>query len=279
MTRYASSHSSAISSQSGSRSSRTPSQPRCPTYGGRKNVSGSEAISSCCAPGGAAHHRCAKLDVVVPGLPQRHEGLLSADEPGRRAVAEPLGDLGKRHADRAQPLVVHDAYSAPVLIATERLVLRRFRASDAVTLSAYRSDPAVARYQSWDAPYPLDRAEATVASLATGDPDEPGLVPVRGRAHRRQDPHRRRRRQPPREPPAGRDRFHPGHGVPRPGVRVRGRPRHPRTPVPHPRAAQGLGGVRRPQHRVGAAARTGRLHPRGAAPRSRPGSRTSGPTT
>jgi RimJ/RimL family protein N-acetyltransferase len=61
-----------------------------------------------------------------------------------------------------------------VLIATERLVLRRFRASDAVTLSAYRSDPAVARYQSWVAPYPLDRAEATVASLATSDPDEPG---------------------------------------------------------------------------------------------------------
>ena len=61
-----------------------------------------------------------------------------------------------------------------MLIATERLVLRRFRASDAVTLSAYRSDPAVARYQSWVAPYPLDRAEATVASLITGDPDEPG---------------------------------------------------------------------------------------------------------
>jgi RimJ/RimL family protein N-acetyltransferase len=61
-----------------------------------------------------------------------------------------------------------------VLIATERLVLRRFRPSDATTLSAYRSDPDVARYQSWTAPYPLEKARATVASLAVGDPERPG---------------------------------------------------------------------------------------------------------
>ncbi len=59
-------------------------------------------------------------------------------------------------------------------IVTERLALRRFRASDAATLSEYRSDPAVARYQSWTAPYPLAQAEATVATLATGDPGRPG---------------------------------------------------------------------------------------------------------
>jgi RimJ/RimL family protein N-acetyltransferase len=38
---------------------------------------------------------------------------------------------------------------------TERLVIRRFRAEDAATLAAYRSDPAVARYQSWDIPFSL----------------------------------------------------------------------------------------------------------------------------
>jgi RimJ/RimL family protein N-acetyltransferase len=61
-----------------------------------------------------------------------------------------------------------------MLIATERLVLRRFRPSDAETLSAYRSDPDVARYQSWNAPYSLAKAKAAVTSLAAGDPEEPG---------------------------------------------------------------------------------------------------------
>ncbi len=59
-------------------------------------------------------------------------------------------------------------------IVTERLVLRRFRPSDARTLAAYRSDPAIARYQSWDAPYPLERAEAAVAVMAAAQPDRPG---------------------------------------------------------------------------------------------------------
>jgi RimJ/RimL family protein N-acetyltransferase len=61
-----------------------------------------------------------------------------------------------------------------MLIATERLVLRRFRPSDAATLAAYRSDPEVARYQSWSAPYPLAAARETVAALAAGDPAEAG---------------------------------------------------------------------------------------------------------
>jgi RimJ/RimL family protein N-acetyltransferase len=61
-----------------------------------------------------------------------------------------------------------------MLIATERLVLRRFRAPDAEALSAYRSDPEVARYQSWNAPYPVDKARAAIASFAAADPEEPG---------------------------------------------------------------------------------------------------------
>jgi RimJ/RimL family protein N-acetyltransferase len=61
-----------------------------------------------------------------------------------------------------------------MLIGTERLVLRRFRAADAETLAAYRSDPEVARYQSWTAPVTVEQARVIVASLAAGDPDRPG---------------------------------------------------------------------------------------------------------
>lgn len=61
-----------------------------------------------------------------------------------------------------------------MLIATERLVLRRFRKADAPVLAAYRSDPHVARYQSWDAPFPLLRAETAVANFIASDPDKPG---------------------------------------------------------------------------------------------------------
>jgi RimJ/RimL family protein N-acetyltransferase len=57
---------------------------------------------------------------------------------------------------------------------TPRLVLRRFVPADAPAMAAYRSDPDVARYQSWTAPYPVDRAEVFIDSLASGHPDEPG---------------------------------------------------------------------------------------------------------
>jgi RimJ/RimL family protein N-acetyltransferase len=61
-----------------------------------------------------------------------------------------------------------------MLIATERLVLRRFRAADAPVLAEYRSDPEVARYQSWDAPFSLLRAETAVANFMASDPDRAG---------------------------------------------------------------------------------------------------------
>ncbi|AGZ43688.1 GNAT family N-acetyltransferase [Actinoplanes friuliensis] len=61
-----------------------------------------------------------------------------------------------------------------MLITTERLVLRRFRAGDAETLAAYRSSPDVALYQSWDAPYPLERARYAIESMAEADPAQPG---------------------------------------------------------------------------------------------------------
>jgi RimJ/RimL family protein N-acetyltransferase len=54
-----------------------------------------------------------------------------------------------------------------VLITTDRLVLRRFRAADQPALAAYRTDPDIARYQDWN-------PATTAADLAHGEPDRPG---------------------------------------------------------------------------------------------------------
>ncbi|HET6483436.1 MAG TPA: GNAT family protein [Actinoplanes sp.] len=61
-----------------------------------------------------------------------------------------------------------------MVITTDRLILRRFRKADAEPLAAYRSDPEVARYQSWDAPFSRLRAETAVANFIASDPDQPG---------------------------------------------------------------------------------------------------------
>lgn len=57
---------------------------------------------------------------------------------------------------------------------TPRLVIRRFEPGDAPALARYRSIPSVARYQSWDAPFPLERAVAFVDWLQGRHPDTPG---------------------------------------------------------------------------------------------------------
>ena len=57
---------------------------------------------------------------------------------------------------------------------TERLVIRRFGPSDAEAFARYRSLPEVARYQSWEAPYSMDRAQAFVEWMTSHHPDEPG---------------------------------------------------------------------------------------------------------
>jgi RimJ/RimL family protein N-acetyltransferase len=59
-------------------------------------------------------------------------------------------------------------------LVTNRLLLRRFTAQDADTFAAYRSIPEVARFQSWDAPYPVERARGLIAWLLGHHPDEPG---------------------------------------------------------------------------------------------------------
>lgn len=57
---------------------------------------------------------------------------------------------------------------------TDRLVIRRFGSGDASSFAAYRSDPTVARYQSWETPFSESQARDFVDSLGAGHPDTPG---------------------------------------------------------------------------------------------------------
>jgi aminoglycoside 6'-N-acetyltransferase len=57
---------------------------------------------------------------------------------------------------------------------SDRLVIRRFRVEDAASLAAYRSDPAVARYQSWDIPFSHEQARSFIERLEPANPDSPG---------------------------------------------------------------------------------------------------------
>jgi RimJ/RimL family protein N-acetyltransferase len=57
---------------------------------------------------------------------------------------------------------------------TERLILRPFRIEDLSAFVAYRSDPAVARYQSWDATYSMADAERFLDAQAGEDFGTPG---------------------------------------------------------------------------------------------------------
>jgi RimJ/RimL family protein N-acetyltransferase len=61
-----------------------------------------------------------------------------------------------------------------VEIVTERLRLRPLRAEDLAAFVAYRREPEVARYQSWDESYSLDDGERLLAAqrdVAFGTPD------------------------------------------------------------------------------------------------------------
>jgi len=79
-----------------------------------------------------------------------------------------------------RPIVADREILPPVIdatftrIETERLTLRRFRPDDASAFASYRSDPMVARYQSWDETYSVADAERMIASLAEIHPGEPG---------------------------------------------------------------------------------------------------------
>lgn len=57
---------------------------------------------------------------------------------------------------------------------TPRLILRPFQEADLEAFSAYRSDPEVARYQSWEAPYTLAQAAAFLEEMKNTQPGTPG---------------------------------------------------------------------------------------------------------
>ena len=57
---------------------------------------------------------------------------------------------------------------------TERLRLRALAKEDVPTVAAYRSEPEVARYQSWDAPYPEEAAAAMIERLGQIVPGQSG---------------------------------------------------------------------------------------------------------
>jgi len=57
---------------------------------------------------------------------------------------------------------------------TPRLILRPFNEADLEAFSAYRSDPEVARYQSWEAPFTLEQAAAFIREMQSIRPGTPG---------------------------------------------------------------------------------------------------------
>ncbi|MGO9971321.1 MAG: GNAT family N-acetyltransferase [Solirubrobacteraceae bacterium] len=59
-------------------------------------------------------------------------------------------------------------------IVTERLTLRPFRPGDLPAFVAYRREPKVVRYQSWDTTYSMADAERFLASQAAIEFGEPG---------------------------------------------------------------------------------------------------------
>jgi len=62
----------------------------------------------------------------------------------------------------------------PLPMETDRLILRQFELRDAPAFAAYRSDPDVARFQGWEAPFSEEQAVAFVRSMRRVQPGAPG---------------------------------------------------------------------------------------------------------
>jgi RimJ/RimL family protein N-acetyltransferase len=73
--------------------------------------------------------------------------------------------------DLEMPTVPHVDFSS---MTSARLELRRFRPDDLEAFVAYRSDPRVARYQAWEAPYPAGTGREFIEQLQGSHPDTPG---------------------------------------------------------------------------------------------------------
>ena len=63
--------------------------------------------------------------------------------------------------------------SEPIYIRSERLILRRFSDQDIDSFYLYRSDPDVAKFQSWEN-YQYNEAESFVTKQSQCKPDQPG---------------------------------------------------------------------------------------------------------
>ena len=61
-----------------------------------------------------------------------------------------------------------------IFLETKRLILRTFQNEDLEALIAYRSDPLVARYQGWEAPYARQNAIAFVNEMRSKRPGVQG---------------------------------------------------------------------------------------------------------
>jgi aminoglycoside 6'-N-acetyltransferase len=59
-------------------------------------------------------------------------------------------------------------------LAGDRVAVRRFRLDDVPDFVAYRSCAQVARFQSWDAPYPRDEGERFTRQMMARHPDTAG---------------------------------------------------------------------------------------------------------
>lgn len=62
----------------------------------------------------------------------------------------------------------------PFRLETSRLILRSFEQKDIEPFQSYRSDPEVARYQGWEAPFSLEQASQFVTEMSARIPGEPG---------------------------------------------------------------------------------------------------------
>jgi RimJ/RimL family protein N-acetyltransferase len=60
-----------------------------------------------------------------------------------------------------------------LILHTERLILRPFQEDDLTTFLDYRSDPEIARYQGWEMPYTLEKAQAFLAEMQAAQPGKP----------------------------------------------------------------------------------------------------------
>ncbi|MBD2386419.1 GNAT family N-acetyltransferase [Cylindrospermum sp. FACHB-282] len=58
----------------------------------------------------------------------------------------------------------------PIKLETPRLVLRNFKDEDTATFITYRNDPEIAKYQSWDIPYPETAAREFIKLLQKTSP-------------------------------------------------------------------------------------------------------------